>query len=124
MRTIGIRVAPTALTFAVYDRDLNTVVNVEEIKISPAFDVPDALKYVRNNLLDVLREFGVQRAGIRTTEPTAKQISIERVQIEGVVLEAFASSDLVGYYVGQIATIASRVGIERADFKRYIDGEL
>lgn len=122
MRTIGIRAAPTAVTFAVYDSLRNEILNVEDIKIPVAFAAPDALKYVRNNLLDVLREYSIERAGIRTTEPNAKSMNIARIQIEGVVQEAFASSALKGYYVGQISSISARLGIERADFKRYVDG--
>lgn len=122
MLTIGIRAAPSAVTFAVYDSDKLEIINVEEISVPVAFDVPDALKYVRSNLLDVLREYKVQRAGLRVTEPTARQISIERVQIEGVLQEAFASSALQVYYTGTIATIAGRIGENRESIKPMIKG--
>lgn len=124
MRTIGIRAAPKAVTFVVYDSDENEVLNVEDIRIPAAFSTPDSLKYVRNNLLDILREYEIERAGIRVTEPNAQRISIDRVQIEGVVQEAFASSALKNYYVGQISSISARLGIPRPDFKKYIDGLL
>jgi hypothetical protein len=94
VRTLGIRAAPRVITFAVYDSAERAVLNIEDIKVPIAFEAPDALKYVRNNLLDVLREYEVERAGIRTTEPSAQTISIERIQIEGVIQEAFASSSL------------------------------
>lgn len=58
------------------------------------------------------------------TEPSAQSPNIARIQIEGVVQEAFASSLLKSYYVGQISSISARLGIERADFKRYVDGQL
>lgn len=122
MITIGIRAAPRIVTFAVYDSATETVLNVEEIKIPAAFSKPDGLKYARNNLLDVLREYRVERAGVRITEPNA-DANVDRVQLEGVIQEAFASSDLGGYYVGQISSISARVGIPRASFKRYIDAE-
>lgn len=121
MITIGIRVAPKVVTFAIYNSDTHSVVNVEEIKIPAAFEVPAALKYLRCNLLDILREFKVSKAGIRATEPTASP-NIDRVQIEGVIQEAFASSDLVAYYVGYIASIASRIGIPRDQFKPLVEG--
>lgn len=124
MRTIGIRAAPKAVTFVVFDVDENTILNIEDIRIPIAFSVPDALKYIRNNLLDILREYGISRAGIRVTEPNAQSLSIERIQIEGVVQEAFASSLLESYYVGQISTISARLDIPRASFKQYVDGEL
>ena len=71
MRTIGLRATPKAVTFVIFDTDSNEILNVEEIRIPSAFLIPDALKFVRNNLLDVLREYDVQLAGIRVTEPTA-----------------------------------------------------
>ena len=54
----------------------------------------------------------------------AQKLSIHRIQIEGVIQEAFASSNLANYYTGQISSIASRLNIPRADLKKYIDGDL
>jgi len=122
MITIGIRAAPKVVTFAIYDTDEEAILNVEEIKIPAAFDTPAALKYVRSNLLDVLREYQVERAGVRITEGTATP-NVERVQIEGVIQEAFASSELQSYYVGQIASMAKRLGIERERIKPLVNGE-
>jgi len=125
MKTIGIRAEPKAVTFVIYDSDEQAVVNVEEIKIPAAFSWPEALKYVRHSILDILREYEVEKAGIRVTEASAKSgPSIERVQIEGVVQETFASSSVDAYYVGQISNISSRAEIPRDDFKRYVSGEL
>lgn len=123
MKTIGIRAAPKAITFAIFDTEQNSVLNVEEIKIPAAFPMPEALKYLRSNLLDVLREYAVQSAGVRVTEPNAQSMSIERIQIEGVIQEAFASSDLQYYYVGQISSISKRLGFERTRFKPLVAGE-
>ena len=123
MMTIGIRATPNSVTFAIFDAEKNSVVNVEEIKVPAAFSTPAALKYLRSNLLDVLREYDVKRAGVRVTEPNAQSMSIERIQIEGVIQEAFASSDLESYYVGQISSISKRLGIDRTRFKSLVAGE-
>jgi hypothetical protein len=120
--TIGIRAAPSTVTFVVYDLDSDAIVNVEALHIPIALKTPDALKYVRSNLLDILREYDVTYAGIRTTEPNSQTINIARVQLEGVIQEAFASSTVKGYYVGQISSISARLGIPRADFKLYVNG--
>ncbi|MER8531704.1 hypothetical protein NKH61_10540 [Mesorhizobium sp. M1005] len=122
--TIGIRAAPNAVTFAIYDSNENAVVNVEQIIIPAAFETPEALKYVRSNLLDILREYKVVRAGIRATEPSAQSPSIARIEIEGVIKEAFASSDLEAYYIGHISSIASRLGMDRSALKPIFDGEV
>ena len=123
MITIGIRAAPKVVTFAIYDANSEVILNVEEIKIPAAFSTPAALKYVRSNLLDVLREYKVSQAGVRVTEAFSPHLNIERIQIEGVIQEAFASSELQSYYVGQISSISKRLGIERKKFKPMVDGD-
>lgn len=122
MRAIGIRAAPKAITFAVYDPQEDKLINVEDLRVPRAFYTPDALKYIRSTVLDILREYSIESAGIRVTEPSAQSVNISRIQIEGVVQEAFASSALKSYYIGQISSISKRVGIDRSDFKCFIDG--
>lgn len=124
MNSLGIRVKPSEFAFAVYDSEANELVNVERVKIPKALEAPDALKYVRNTILDILREYEVEAAGIRITESNSQHLNIRRIEIEGVIQEAFASSTLASYYVGQISSIAARVGIARTDFKRYVEGEI
>jgi hypothetical protein len=123
MITLGIRAAPKSVTFAVYDSDEERILNVEAIKIPAALARPDRLKYIRSNLLDVLREYKITKAGIRAMEPSAQSQNMERIEIEGVIQEAFASSELLSYYVGHIASISARLGIERKSFKPLVDGD-
>lgn len=122
MNNLGIRVKPNEVAFAVYDSEANELVNVEKIKIPKALEDPEALKYVRNTILDILREYKIMAAGIRITESNSQHLNIRRIEIEGVIQEAFASSTLNSYYVGEISSIAAKVGIARADFKRFVDG--
>lgn len=122
MRTIGLRAAPRGVTFAIFESISQTIVTVEEIKIPAAFRTPDGLKYLRSNLLDILREFDVLKAGVRLSEPSAQNPSVDRIQIEGVIQEAFASSELEAYYLGQISSISRRLGIARDRFKPLVDG--
>lgn len=73
--------------------------------------------------MDIMVEYEVRRAGIRLTEPTAKSISIPRLNIEGVIQELLSSSDVEAYFAGPIATIASRLGeTERSRVKQYFEG--
>lgn len=124
MRTLGIRVKPNAVVIAVYDSDENSIINVEDIKIPKALPPPEALKYVRNSILDILREYEIQKAGLRIIESNSKTIVIRRLEIEGVIQEAFASSTLSSYFCGQISKISAKLSMVRADFKKYVDGEL
>lgn len=124
MNTVGIRVKPAEFTFAVFDTTNSAVVNVETVKIPKALQVPEALKYVRNTILDILQEYKIEKACVRITESNAQSITIRRIEIEGVIQEAFASSNLSAYFVGQISSISARIGFDREDFKRYVNGEL
>lgn len=120
---IGVRASPTEVIYCVFDSNKNVIINIGKINIPKSLGVPEQLKHIRLNLLDVLREYEVLEAGIRILEPTAQGVSIERVQIEGVIQEAFASSNVKSYYVGQISSISSRVGIDRTQFKPLVEGE-
>lgn len=122
MITMGFRAAPRCVTFAIYDSADEAIVNIEDIHVPAAFAWPEALKFVRNSILDVLREFGVEQAGVRTTEPIAKSPSIERMQIEGVIQEAFASSSLQKYFAGPINVGAAVLRVEKAALKPMIAG--
>jgi hypothetical protein len=124
MRTIGFRAKPKAVIFAIYDTEENRIINVESLKAPAALSIPEKLKHIRSHTLDLIREYNVKKAAIRTTESVARKISIERVQIEGVIQEAFASSLLENFCVGQIVSLAPLIGIERTDFKKYVDGEM
>jgi hypothetical protein len=121
--TIGFRATPTDVRFAVFDGDQRSVVNIEILRIPTAFSGPEGLKFIRSNVLDILREYDVDYAGIRTTEPSAKSIDLRRVQVEGVIQEAFASSTLTSFYAGPIAIIAHRLGVDRTRFKPMVAGE-
>lgn len=121
--TIGFRSSPKEVSFAVYDSDDRRVLNVETLLVPMAFDEPQALKFVRSNVLDILREYSVEYAGIRLTEPAAQSIDFRRIHIEGVIQEAFASSSLLGFYAGPIAVISRLLGIDRTQFKPAVGGE-
>lgn len=120
---IGVRASPTEVIYCVFDSKEDQIINIGKISIPKSLGVPEQLKHIRLNLLDILREYDISEAGIRILEPTAQSISIERVQIEGVIQEAFASSNVKNYYIGQISSISSRIGIERTQFKPLVDGE-
>lgn len=123
MKTIGIRVNPSFVTYAVLDALDSNVVVVDRINVPKALSVPEGLKYIRSTLLDVLREYDVAKAGIRLAEHTLHGPLVERIQIEGVVQEALASSMVKAYFAGQIATISAKAGIARTDFKEIVSGD-
>jgi hypothetical protein len=123
MRTIGIRVSPKVVTFAIFDTEENAIVNIENIKIPAALSAPRQLRHVRTSTLDVIKEYGVRFAGIRTTEPKAKSRSAFRFHVEGVIQEAFVGTDIEGYETGPSATMASLLKIKHTALMEQIRGE-
>ena len=87
MNTIGIRVKPNSVIIAIHDTAENSIVNVEEIKIPKALSTPVALKYIRNSILDILREYKITKAGLRIAEGYSPTLVIRRIEIEGVIQE-------------------------------------
>ena len=124
MNCIGIRVEPRAVTFAIYSAKVKRIINVEKLVIPQAMRIPEQLSFIRSNILDVFREFGISHVGIRITESNARQMNVSRIQLEGVIQEAIASSPVDTYYTGQISSISARLGFKRTDFKKYLDNEL
>ncbi len=122
MNTLGIRAKPCSVIIAVYDTNRTVIVNVEDIKIPKALPTPEALKYIRNSILDILREYKIEKAGLRVVESNSQTLKIRRIEIEGVIQEAFASSMLLAYFCGQISTITAKLNMNRSDFKLYIEG--
>ena len=121
MVTIGIRASNKKITFAIYDSEANEISNVECLVVPQALKLPSILKYIRNNVLDIISEYDVNKAGIRVTESSAQGTNRKRIELEAVIQECFASSQLDNYYCGQIATISSLLNMDRADFKPLVD---
>jgi hypothetical protein len=123
MNSIGIRAAPKEITFAILNTENGKVVNVEELIVPVSLDRPESLKYVRNNILDILHEYSVTRAAIRINEGIADP-NVERLQLEAVIQEAFASANLVKFKVFQIASLAPAINCPREQVKKMIDGTI
>ena len=123
MNSIGFRVSPKVVTFAIYDTEEEKIVNIEQLKVPSSLKLPEKLKFIRFSVLDIMREFNVEVAGIRETESSAPT-NATRLQLEAVIQEAFASSDLTRYRIGQIASISKWLGFPRQDFNKYRSNEL
>ena len=83
--------------------------------------MPEKLKYIRNNIFDLLREYNVQRAGIKITEGNAQAMNIDRLYIEGVIQETFASSKIESYKTLMLAGMASKLQTSAKELKKFIE---
>jgi len=112
MRAIGFRASPTGVVFAIIEGEVGPsaspfkVLAGDAVPIPAALWPPNQLHFVRTVLLDVMEEFGVERAGLRLTEYLAGKSHPFRDNIEGVIQELLASSDVAWYIAGRNATLA------------------
>ena len=124
MNTLGIRVEPNQTSFAVIEskEGIHTIINIEHIKVPAAFGFPEKLKYIRNCILDIIREYSVSKAGIRVAEGNSRNINVERLHIEGVIQEAFSSSTVDSYFRGRKTSIAPRLKLTLKEYDEVLKG--
>ena len=123
MNTLGIRVKPNEVVFSVYDSESKNFINVEKIIVPCALTIPEQLKYIRSNILDILREYSISKAGIRVTEGNAHAKNIQRLYFEGVIQETFASSSITEYKTLVLSSMASKLGTNSKELKKFINKE-
>lgn len=123
MRAIGFRATPTDIYFAIVDGAVGdyTVLAQDAVHVPAALLPPNQLHFLRTVLLDVMEEYGVACAGLRTSEPIALRHSTFRGNVEGVVQELLASSAAAWYFAGQKARIASLLGVTQPVLTAWID---
>lgn len=126
MRAIGFRVAPKTVTYAVVEgtADEAAVIVVDEVPVPSALWPPNQLHFVRTVLLDVMEEYGVERAGLRLAEGVATPVPA-RLYLEGVLQELLASSGVTWYFAGNKARIAKFLGFgsDQPRLSAMIDGD-
>lgn len=123
MNTLGIRVKPNEVVFSVYDSESKNFINVEKLIVPCALTTPEQLKYIRSNILDILREYSISKAGIRVTEGNAHGKNIQRLYLEGVIQETFASSSINEYKTLVLSSMASKLDTNSKELKKFINKE-
>lgn len=125
MNILGIRVEPKKTTFVVIacEEGFYQIINCELIKIPAALDFPEKLKYIRNCVLDILREYTIVVAAIRIAEGNSQNIDVTRLHIEGVIQEAFSSSEVEKYFTGRKNSIAAKLKMNGKEFDEVITGK-
>ncbi len=121
MRILGVRVSPSVASFIVYCTEAKELVCSDVINIPGTLDTPEKLKYVRNNILDILNFYNVDAAAIRVTEANSKNMSIDRLYIEAVIQEAFSSSEVKKYFTIRKAGIKSGMNISESKYKELLE---
>ncbi|PVY84048.1 hypothetical protein C7434_3752 [Pantoea sp. PNA 14-12] len=124
MRILGVRAAPKAASFIVYCTTEKCLKCADVVVIPATLDTPEKLKYVRNNILDILRTYDVQLAAIRVAESNSKNLSIDRLYIEAVIQEAFSSSEILDYSVVRKTGIKASLKLNEKQYKDFINSHV
>lgn len=117
MKILGVRVLPKMSSFVVYCTESKKLLCTDVIKVPATLDMPEKLKYIRNNILDILRLYEVDIAAIRVAEANSQNLNIDRLYIEAVIQEAFSSSEVEKYYTIRKTGIMSALKIDDDKYK-------
>jgi hypothetical protein len=123
MKVIGFRASPKDVQYAILNIDGPSfdLQSVQRIRIPVSLSFPEKLNFIRKTVKDLIFEYQISKAGIRITESSAQNLNIERVSYEAILQEVLSCSPVKKYFVGQISNMSSKLGIDRSDFKKYID---
>lgn len=122
---IGIRATPTAVYYCIIkdiDDGYHTLA-LDKVNVPVALKKPEQLKFIRNTFLDIISEYKVCYACVRIAESVAQTPNENRIGLEAVIQELFASSTVIDYFVGQISNISPKLGISRDEFKPLAEGK-
>ncbi|MBJ9143636.1 hypothetical protein I5476_06145 [Citrobacter braakii] len=123
MNILGVRATPKVASFIVYDTESSQVHCSDVIRIPETMDTPEKLKYVRNNILDILRFYNVEVASIRVAESNSQNLNIDRLYIEAVIQEAFSSSEVKKYITIRQNGIKSSLNLSQDSYKSFLKSE-
>ena len=118
MTSLGIRVTPKEVYYAITKQegdDINLMI-CDKVIVPSSLNVPEQLKFLRDTFLDIIYENKVKNACIRVVEANAQSYDYNRLYIEGVLQEMIASSTIERYYLGRIASMSNKLGMDRKDF--------
>lgn len=124
--SLGLRAHPQHVTYAVVRGDVTppVVTTLARLRLPFALHPPEQLAFTRTTLLDLIREFGVTSAGIRTAEPVAQRVQVFRLNVEGVIQELLGAGAVPRYFAGPLASIGGLLRIPLATVKQYASGVL
>lgn len=124
MRVLGVRATPKFASFIVYDTESSDVHCSDVIRIPEIMDTPEKLKYVRNNILDILRFYNVEVAAIRVAESNSRNLNANRLYIEAVIQEAFSSSEVKKYITIRQNGIRTSLNLSAQNYKSFLKSEM
>lgn len=118
MASIGIRVTPNEIYYSIVNlKDSGyEIITISCLKIPKALDVPCKLSYIRNILNTLIKQYGINKAGVKLIEGNARNrinaSTFFRLNVEGVIQEVFANSSIEKYLLGIAPNISAILEVE------------
>lgn len=122
---LGLRIEPTTIHYTVADIDasgeIQSIIATESLRIPRNQTEGDTLSYVRTHVSTLVNEFSITGVGIKCSENNARSISIPRIHMEGVAIEAAHNSNAFSS-AETLVTIAPSLGLSRSEIKEAVRG--
>ncbi len=115
---IGFRVSCNEIFYAIIDYESQddswVVTSLSSLIVPKALDFPHGLTFIRTTIMTLLKQYGIEHAGIKQIEGNARSSItnnlLKRVNIEGVIQEVFSTSSVTSYFIGVTKTIICNLG--------------
>ncbi|NNH89024.1 hypothetical protein [Acinetobacter terrae] len=119
MNCLGLRVSSSKIAVVILqknDNDLD-ILCCETIHLPTALSFPQLLHYIRNVILDFIRKYSIEVAALKLTEGNSFGTDSDRLNIEGVIQEAFAGSTIQKIFLGRAKSISKRLAVSDSELK-------
>lgn len=125
MNYLGLRVSSSKITVVILQKIDNQIdiLCCETIHLPKALSFPQLLHYIRNVILDFIREYSIEVAALKLTEGNSFATDSERLNIEGVIQEAFAGSTIQKIFLGRAKSISKRLAVSDSELKDLTKGK-
>lgn len=125
MNYLGLRVSSSKIAVVILQGSKNDskVLCCEMILLPTALSFPQLLHYIRNTILNFIREYSIEVAALKLTEGNSFGTDSQRLNIEGVIQEAFAGSTIHKLFLGRAKSISKRLNVNDSEFKELTKGK-
>lgn len=126
MNYLGLRVNSSKIAIIILENNDNLLklLCCENVILPKALSFPQMLHYIRNVILGFINQYSIDVAAIKLTEGNSFKIDMERINIEGVIQEAFAGSTIKKIFLGRAKSISKRLSVTDAEFKDLTKGKI
>lgn len=121
--SIGFKANKDKIVFVIYNDSNNDIV-IDKVILPLFLNELEKLSYLRNTLLDIIREFNITNASIKCSENSAyiiqRKVNIERIQIESIIKEVLVSSGIKNYLILKNKEISEYLNMKEKSYSQAI----